>query len=107
MTSARSCSAETGVRPFEVLSPRGVERVDALVHGLQRNGLLAVHLLARHDDEVDVAVHVRVAHGERALQVRAAEVLLEDRPHSGDEGIEDGVQVGKGGRACRLIAAHA
>jgi hypothetical protein len=53
----------------------------------------------RGDDEVDVAVLVRVADGERALQVRAAEVVVENRAHPSDEVDEESVQVGVDRRA--------
>jgi len=49
---------------LEVLSPWNVERVDALVHDLQRHELLIGDLTNSRDQEIDIAVLVGVADGE-------------------------------------------
>ena len=103
-TSLRSWSADTGsIRlfgsgppsAFEVLGPRTLERVDPLAAcpGARRARQFPPDFVVRHDEEVDVAVQVGVADGERALQVRPAEVA-EDRSHARDQLVENGVQLG-------------
>ena len=52
----------------------------------------------RDDHEVDVAVLVGVADGERALQVRAAEVVSENRTDAFDQVGENTVQLRERGR---------
>ena len=53
--------ADVGVREVRVQHPQLLE-------------LVRRRLVGEHDQEVDVAVHVRVGEGERALQVRTDEV---------------------------------
>lgn len=59
---------------LKVLGPAGVDIEDAAVHELERRDLLVRELFVDDYDEVAVAVFVKTAHGERALQVRADEV---------------------------------
>jgi hypothetical protein len=68
------------------------------MHRLQRSHLIVAHVFPSHDDEVDVAVQVRVADREGTLQIRAAEVLREDRLRALDELAQNIVQLGKGSR---------
>ena len=63
------------------------------MHVPKRVELRVGDLVVRDDDEVDVAVLVGVAERERALEVRAAEVVAEDRADALDEFAEDGIQL--------------
>jgi len=57
----------------------------------------------RHDDEVDVAVLIGVADGERALEIGAAEVVGQDLPDALDELVQDRVQVRVGWAIARRV----
>src|SRR4051794_5778013 len=98
VTGVQTCALPIYVRPFQVLRPRRGQRVEALVQRLEGGSLLWRHLAGGHDDEVDVAVLVRIADGERSLQVRADEVPAEHRSGSVDELGEELIQVGE--RSC-------
>ena len=57
------------------------------------------HLTMSHDDEVDVAVLVGIADSKRALEVRAAEVLAENRRRTRDQIVQNIVELWKGSRS--------
>lgn len=60
------------------------------------------NLIIGHNEEVDVAVHVGFPDGERALQVRPAEVLSKDRPCARDQLPQNRVELGVDSRTRHL-----
>jgi hypothetical protein len=64
------------------------------VHFIQRSDLLARQVIAYDDDEIDVAVLVEVADGERALEIGADERVAERVLDAGGQVVQDGVEVG-------------
>src|SRR5438105_10674381 len=94
--SGAAIVAEQGrreVRTFQMLRPRALETMDADMDDLQIGDLPLRELVAHGDDEVDVAVLVEVADGERPLEVGAHERLAECVANVVHEGAEDGVQL--------------
>ena len=78
-----------------MLRPLRLEPVDPLVHRLESSLLRGRDFVVRDDHEVDVAVLVRVADRERALQIRAAEVVAEHLTGASNELSQHLVQLWK------------
>ena len=69
------------------------------MHGLERRKLMRRDLGMSHDNEVDVAVLVGIADSKRALEVRAAEVLAENRRRTRDQIVQNIVELWKDSRS--------
>jgi hypothetical protein len=81
------------VRALEVLRPFARETIGARVDDLKGSYLLVRELIAHGDDEVDVAVLVEFADGERPLEVGADERVAECRANVVYENAEDVVEL--------------
>jgi hypothetical protein len=83
---------------LEVLRPRALERGEPLVQRLETDCLVGRDLAMHDDEEVNVAVLIGIPDGERALEVRAAEILTDYVARARHQLSEDRVQVGVVGR---------
>ena len=90
-------SALRDVRALQVLRPGDVEGIQPLVHCIESAELRVIHLVASHDDEINVAVNVGIPHRKCSLEIRRAEVLAENRLSALEKLSEDAVQIGEGG----------
>ena len=69
------------VGAFQMLGPRDVEAIDMLVYCLQTMNFLRREFFFYHDDEVNIAVKIEIAHREGTLQVGTHEgEILGDAP---------------------------
>jgi hypothetical protein len=90
--------ASGDIGAFQMLRPRRRQRVQPPVQRLQGVLLLGGELLARHDQEVDVAELVGVARRERSVEVGALEVVPENGACPVDELAEHAVELRVGSR---------
>jgi hypothetical protein len=62
------------------------------VDGLQRSDLLVRQLIPHSDDEIDIAMGIKVSNREGALQVGSYEQIAQGTANAGDQFFEDGVE---------------
>ena len=65
-----------------MLRPAAIEVVDAPVQGLQSLNLIARQFLINGDDEVNIAVRIKIAHRKRTLQAGGEECVTQSNLHA-------------------------
>jgi hypothetical protein len=63
------------------------------VDGLQRSDLVVRQLFLHSDDEIDIAMGIKITNGKGALQVRADKHIAQGILNAGDQFFEDGVEL--------------